>query len=90
MTYEYVCALASCTSTTLVSTIKEPSKEASLLVQVGWIDEGSLDLHQHANHIFDLGLPILFQNLPDGILLSDLGLVLKKKDDIINLRVLHC
>lgn len=89
MTYEYVCALASCTSTTLVSTTKEPSKDASVLVQVGWVDEGALDLHQHADHIFDLAVPFLLQHLPDGILLSDVGLVLKKKDDIINMRVLQ-
>lgn len=84
MTYESVCAMVSS-----VSTSEAPSKDTSLVIQVQWIHEASIGLYQHANRIVDLSLPCQSKELPDGILLSDLGLVLKQKDDIVNLRVLR-
>ena len=87
LTYEWALVSKSSTSVT-TSYSHEPLTDAiGLLVQVKYFARDSLASSPALRNMYDLALPWEVKDIPQGILLSDSGLVLKKRDYIIVLRV---
>ncbi|KAF1847190.1 uncharacterized protein K460DRAFT_277727 [Cucurbitaria berberidis CBS 394.84] len=89
LTYELACVIASSSSSTISSGYEPHSSDTGLLVQVECIDGGDPQVFPGPGPVFDLSSPWCSKEVPDSILFGELGLVLKKRNDVISVRVLQ-
>lgn len=89
LTHEWALVLATGTSVATTHSQASRADEIGLLVQVEYLSGDFFTSFSDLRHVYDLAVPLEAELIPPGILLSEAGLVLRKRDDIIILRVLQ-
>lgn len=88
LTYEWALLSASSISVGTIQSQESKTSEDGILLQVEYILEKSLKSSAVLKHVCDLAAPSGAETIFPGTLLSEHGLVLKKRDDIVILRVI--